>query len=321
MFKNPLIISMNVVSESTPSLPTSDNQKSQSTQAESPEHNQKHQAKTPSTKHSSPRGSIISNSSSAQKVEEYQDQILAFLRIKETQYSKSVDFLSVQREINSKMRAILIDWIIDITVKFKTQQKTLYLTIDIIDRYLSLKSVKKSEFQLLGIASLMVACKIEEIYPPLLKDYVYICDYAFSKEQILEMEGEILYEIGFDFAQSCYYDFLEFFQEKLRMDKKVYFFIQYILEMSLLDVKCAKYKGIEMVVGAIFLVRKIFKTGDWDEELKEMCDLNDKVVKLCARDLFLSLQKVDSSDFTSVKRKYAEEEFCEVSKFKIQQGK
>lgn len=310
---------MNVVSEST--LSPSKKQRSQSTQAESPVHNQKHQLNTPSTIHSSPKAPKSLPQSPPQKVEEYQELILSYLRVKESEYQKSVDFLSVQKEINSKMRAILIDWIIDITVKFKTQQKTLYLTIDIIDRYLSLKSVKKSEFQLLGIASLMVACKIEEIYPPLLKDYVYICDYAFSKDQILEMEGEILYEIGFDFAQSCYYDFLEFFQEKLKMDNKVYHFIQYILEMSLLDVKCARYKGIELVVGAIFLVRKIFKIGDWDEELKGLCNLNDKVVKLCARDLFLSLQKVDQSDFSSVKRKYAVEEFSEVSKFKIEQGK
>lgn len=93
-------------------------------------------------------------------------------------------------------------------------------------------------FQLLGIACLMIACKIEEIYPPLMKDYVYICDYAFTKEQILEMEGEILYEIKFDFAQSCYFDFVEFFQEKLKMDKKISCFIQYLIEMSFLDIKC-----------------------------------------------------------------------------------
>lgn len=98
------------------------------------------------------------------------------------------------------MRAILVDWIIDISVKFKLGQKTLYLTIDIIDRYLELVNVKKSEFQLIGISSMMIASKIEEIYSPLMKDYIYICDYAFSKEQILEMEGKILMEIGFEFS-------------------------------------------------------------------------------------------------------------------------
>lgn len=81
------------------------------------------------------------------------------------------------------------------------------------------------------------------------------------------MEGEILYEIDFDFAQSCYYDFLEFFQEKLKMEKKIYCFIQYLIEMSFLDVKCGRYKGLELVAGATFLVRKIFKSGDWDEDL------------------------------------------------------
>lgn len=59
--------------------------------------------------------------------------------------------------------------------------------------------------------------------------------------------------------------------------------------MSFLDVRCKKYKGIEAVVGAIFLVRKIFKTGDYDEKLKELCELDERKVKLCARDLYLSL--------------------------------
>ena len=76
-----------------------------------------------------------------------------------------------------------------------------------------------------------------------------------------------------------------------------------------------------MVAGATFLVRKIFKLGDWDQELADLCEIEEKRVKLCARDLFLSLQKIDSSEFSSVKRKFASEQFCEVSKFKIEQGK
>ena len=120
---------------------------------------------------------------------------------------------------------------------------------------------------------MMIASKIEEIFPPQMKDYIYICDYAFSKEQILEMEGNILMEIGFEFTQSCFYDFLEFFQEKLKMNFKSFCFVQYILEMSFLDVRCKKYKGIEAVAGAIFLVRKIFKTGDYDEDLQSLCEL------------------------------------------------
>lgn len=52
------------------------------------------------------------------------------------------------------------------------------------------------------------------------------------------MEGEILSAISFDFAQSCYFDFIEFFQEKLKMEPKTYCFIQYLIEMSFLDIKC-----------------------------------------------------------------------------------
>lgn len=93
------------------------------------------------------------------------------------------------------------------------------------------------------------------------------------------------------------------------------------MEMSLLDVKCVKYKPIVMASAAIFLVRKIYKKGDWDADLKEISEQNEREVKFCARDIFLSLQKIENSKFDSVRRKFSTKEYLEVSKFKIQQGK
>jgi cyclin B len=66
--------------------------------------------------------------------------------------------------------------------------ETLYLTVNVIDRYLSLKQVRRSKLQLVGVASLLLASKYEEIYPPELRDLVYITDRAYNKQEILQME-------------------------------------------------------------------------------------------------------------------------------------
>ena len=70
-------------------------------------------------------------------MEAYQPYILNYLKEQENKYHKEDLKLKTQKDINSKMRAILIDWIVDITVKFQTNAKTLYMTIDIIDRFIS----------------------------------------------------------------------------------------------------------------------------------------------------------------------------------------
>lgn len=76
-----------------------------------------------------------------------------------------------------------------------------------------------------------------------------------------------------------------------------------------------------MVTAGVFLVKKIYKLGDWDDELKELSGLTENNVKFCARDIYQSVQKVEGSQFTSVRRKYASTKYCEVSKFKIEQGR
>ena len=71
-----------------------------------------------------------------------------------------------QPEINFKMRSILMDWLTEVHRKFELMPETLYLTINIVDRYLSVKTVPRRELQLVGISSMLIACKYEEIWAP-----------------------------------------------------------------------------------------------------------------------------------------------------------
>lgn len=75
-------------------------------------------------------------------------------------------YMQTQTEINEKMRSILVDWLVDVHVKFDLSPETLYLTINIIDRFLSLKTIPRRELQLLGVSALLIASKYEEIWPP-----------------------------------------------------------------------------------------------------------------------------------------------------------
>jgi hypothetical protein len=51
-------------------------------------------------------------------------------------YHGQVGYMEKQNDINEKMRAILVDWLIEVHLKFKLLPETLFLTVNIIDRYL-----------------------------------------------------------------------------------------------------------------------------------------------------------------------------------------
>ena len=70
------------------------------------------------------------------------------------------------------MRAILIDWLVEVHMKFRLVPETLYLCVNIIDRYCSIQEVRRSQLQLVGVTALFLACKYEEIYPPEVRDCV-----------------------------------------------------------------------------------------------------------------------------------------------------
>ena len=121
-------------------------------------------------------------------VTEYTDEIYAYLRVNETRSMVDPDYMSGQDDINAKMRVILMDWLIEVHLKFKLRQETIYLCFQLIDRFLENNTVRRGKLQLVGVTGLMLASKYEEIYPPEVRDYVYICDNAYNRQDILDME-------------------------------------------------------------------------------------------------------------------------------------
>lgn len=75
----------------------------------------------------------------------------------------------ISQPINERMRTVLVVWLIEVHDRFELTPETLYLTINIFDRYLSRKTVSRDKLQLVGISSMLIACKYEEIWAPLVE--------------------------------------------------------------------------------------------------------------------------------------------------------
>ena len=120
------------------------------------------------------------------------------------------DYLADQTEILPKMRAVLIDWLIGVHLQFHLLQETLYTTVAILDRYLQhdVKKISRSKLQLVGVASMLIAAKYEEIYAPEVKDFVYITDRAYTERDILKMEIRVLSVLNFNLGRPLPLHFL-----------------------------------------------------------------------------------------------------------------
>jgi cyclin B len=223
-----------------------------------------------------------------------------------------------QPDINGRMRSILVDWLVDVGVKFRLQPQTLFLATNVIDRYLSKNQVQRNILQLVGITALMVVCKFEEIYPPQCQKYVAVCDNAYTKEQIIEMEARLLQSLEFDLTQTSALTFLQHLQLRLPIDAKAFAFARYILENSLLDTLHLKYSNFTLAAGAIYLVNKIFKCAVKRTAFEEATLVDESGAKACAKELHQIMQSVDKSNLTALKRKFATPELFETSNYRIE---
>ncbi|CAN8271248.1 unnamed protein product [Cochlearia groenlandica] len=119
------------------------------------------------------------------------------------------------------MRSILIDWLIEVHEKFDMMNETLFLTVNLIDRFLSKQGIMRNKLQLVGLVALLLAFKYEEVYVPLVEDLVLISDNAYTRKDVLDMEKTMLRTLQFNVYLPTQYPFLKRFLNAAQANKKV----------------------------------------------------------------------------------------------------
>ena len=226
------------------------------------------------------------------------------------------DYMKNQKEINDKMRSILVDWIIDVHFKFGFTDETLFMTISIIDRYLTINQIKRSNFQLLGITALMIACKHEEIDLPKVDDFTYITDNAYKKNEVIKMEEEVLSKLNFEFLYPSPIKFFEYLSFHFNFDKKHHLMGKYLMETFLLDIKNIKYNPSIISCACSYIVMKFFKFPNYYESYNKkfytLDEYKDKYsesnIKECAKDICLFVDNINKTSYQACIKKYSKPE-------------
>ena len=219
-------------------------------------------------------------------------------------------YMENQADINEKMRAMLIDWIIDVHFKFKLKSDTLFLTVWLIDRYLSEKQMKRGRLQLLGVTSMLISCKYEEIYSPEVFDFVYITENSYEKKDIINLEFEILKMLEFNVTIPTSNNFYEIISSLLNFNTQEFYLGKYLLELFLLDYRSLKYKPSEIANTVCYIIFRYRNNNDIPLLEEGANDFiinyrnNAMAYRQCDGDISFLLENLESTQLLSVKKKY-----------------
>eukprot|EP00347_Sterkiella_histriomuscorum_P020198 403338720 len=251
----------------------------------------------------------------SQSVSEFAADCQRHMQRTEMIYYPSPNLMSKQKDINKKMRLILVGWLLEVHLKFKLLPETLFLTINLIDRYSEQKQIQRTKYQLLGVTAMLIASKYEEIYAPEIRDFVYITDKAYTKEEILAQESDILQTLDFNITTPSSYRFLERFTKLAEADNLIFNYARYLIEFCLYDLKMYKYPPSQITAAAIYIAKKMLKRANaWSLYMIENTGYNERKVRDCAKDICQLLNQASKKDYEQVYNKFCLDKFMEVAK-------
>eukprot|EP01059_Diplonema_ambulator_P025256 TRINITY_DN42282_c0_g1_i1.p1 TRINITY_DN42282_c0_g1~~TRINITY_DN42282_c0_g1_i1.p1 ORF type:complete len:331 (+),score=120.83 TRINITY_DN42282_c0_g1_i1:50-1042(+) len=139
----------------------------------------------------------VANPRTDMEARDYVDDIMEHYMKTESLLLPPTTYMSTQPELTPEMRAVCLDWIIECAARFKMAPETLFLTANVLDRFLAIKPIQRKRMQLVSMVSLIIASKYEEIYPPSIKEFIHISADAFAQEDMLRYEHSILHALNY----------------------------------------------------------------------------------------------------------------------------
>ncbi|KAJ3704543.1 hypothetical protein LUZ61_008248 [Rhynchospora tenuis] len=250
----------------------------------------------------------------------YASDIYNNFRANELIRRPSSDFMEkLQSDITQNMRAILIDWLVEVCDEYCLVPDTLYLTVYLIDRFLSKSKIERQRLQLLGITCMFIASKYEEICAPRVQEFCFITDNSYTKAEVLRMESQVLSLVGYNISVPTIKIFLRRFLRAAQASSKappvLMHLTNYLAELTLTEYSFLKFLPSVIASAAIFLAQWTLdqSTSPWNDTLQhytgyKSCDIKNSVLAL--RDLQVNTK---NCTLKAIRQKYQQDKFSSVA--------
>ncbi|CCG83623.1 Cyclin B [Taphrina deformans PYCC 5710] len=249
-------------------------------------------------------------------VSEYVVEIFEYLREQELLTLPTPDYMERQKELHWKMRGILVDWLVEVHQKFRLLPETLFLAVNIIDRFLSLRVCSLPKLQLVGITALFIASKYEEVMCPSIQNFIYMADGGYTDDEILKAEQYVLQVLEFNLSSPNPMNFLRRVSKADQYDIQVRTVAKYLLEISLVDHRFLVYPPSLVAAAGMYLARYMLDRGDWDANLVHYSGYTESQLIGCVRLMIDYLTKPVRHE--AFYKKYASKKFIKASLYVTQ---
>ena len=171
----------------------------------------------------------------------------------------SLDLMDVQPELRWFMRPYLVDFLIEIHQTFGLRAETLFLTLNVVDRYVSKRIVYKRHYQLVGCAALLIAAKYEDSKDrvPTIQELVQMCCNTYDESAFIQMETHVLSTIGWQLGHPTAEGWLRIACVKTPESTRVQGIARFMLELSLFHRDFVSIPSSALAHGSLILARFI----------------------------------------------------------------
>ncbi|WJX87506.1 hypothetical protein P8452_69690 [Trifolium repens] len=251
------------------------------------------------------------------EVSEYIDDIYQYYWVTEAHSQALSNYMSIQTEITPHMRGVLVNWLIEVHFKYDLMPETLYLTVTLLDQYLSQVNIKTSDMQLVGLTALLLASKYEDFWHPRVKDLISISAEAYTRDQMLGMEKLILRKLKFRLNAPTPYVFMVRFLKAAQSDKKLEHLSFFLIDLCLVEYEALAFKPSLLCASALYVARCTLKvTPTWTPLLHKHARYEVSQIRDCA-DMILKFHKAAGKGKLKVAyEKYSRKELSGVAAVK-----
>ncbi|KAL1998403.1 hypothetical protein VTN02DRAFT_6232 [Thermoascus thermophilus] len=242
---------------------------------------------------------------------EYVVEIFDYLKELEGETLPNPDYIEHQPDLEWKMRGILVDWLIEVHTRFRLLPETLFLAVNIIDRFLSAEVVALDRLQLVGVAAMFIASKYEEVLSPHVANFSHVADETFSDKEILDAERHILATLDYNMSYPNPMNFLRRISKADNYDIQTRTLGKYLMEISLLDHRFMEYRQSHVAAAAMYLARLILDRGPWDATLAHYAGYTEEEIDPVFRLMIDYLHRPVSHE--AFFKKYASKKFLKAS--------
>ena len=185
----------------------------------------------------------------------------------------SANYMDLQNEITWQMRQTLVDWLLQVHLRYHMLPETLWIAVNIVDRFLTKRVVSLVKLQLVGVTAMFIASKYEEVLSPHVQNFRHVADDGFTEEEILSAERFVLAALNYDLSYPNPMNFLRRISKADNYDIQTRTLGKYLLEISCLDHRFIAHPPSQVAAAAMYLARLVLERGIWVSNiLSIICD-------------------------------------------------